>query len=197
HHRPCRQTNHHHSERVLFRVGLTCGDAELWTAPRTAEPQVILATGWWPEAVQKLRRTEDDQGGHLARSMFDHDVLPGFPNGFNHSGHSLRSRSRESSEYASVREPLVLWTAARLRAACSSRSSRSARCPSATRRSRSRLRAARSSGQRFAASSRARATSSVSVMVCLILVVGTREVWHRRAWRLAVGDVNWCTSYVS
>src|SRR5262249_41620588 len=94
HHRPCRQTNHHHSERVLFRVGLTCGDAELWTAPRTAEPQVILATGWWPEAVQKLRRTEDDQGGHLARSMFDHDVLPGFPNGFNHSGHSLRSRSR-------------------------------------------------------------------------------------------------------
>src|SRR5262249_61950881 len=38
HHRPCRQTNHHHSERVLFRVGLTCGDAELWTAPRTAEP---------------------------------------------------------------------------------------------------------------------------------------------------------------
>src|SRR5262249_57209570 len=39
------------------------------------------------EAVRKLRRAEDDQGDYLARSMFDHDVLPGFPNGFYAASH--------------------------------------------------------------------------------------------------------------
>src|SRR5262249_35289980 len=45
---------------------------------------VRLTVGSWviTEAVRKLRRADGDRCVCLARSTFDHDVLPGFPNGF-------------------------------------------------------------------------------------------------------------------